>query len=87
VPSASGSSRGTQVFQVGNVLQVVPGANPSPAPPQHVVMKQPKVTTPPAPMPQLGIQAHGTPEISVGHSPIVSSPVAKVDSRYLALGL
>jgi hypothetical protein len=80
VPNGSGSSRGTQVFQVGNMLQVVPGASPLPVPPQHVVMKQAKVTAPPSTMPQPGIQAHGTAELSVGHSPIASSPIAKVDS-------
>lgn len=79
VPNANVGNRGTQVFQVGNMLQVVPGASPSPAPPQHVVKKQAKVTAPPSSVPQPGIQSQGTAELSVGHSPIASSPVAKVD--------
>lgn len=79
--SNASDSRATQVFQVGNMLQVVPGASPTPASPQHVVMKQAKGAVPPPPAtPQPAIQAHGTAEMSVGHSPIASSPIAKVDS-------
>jgi hypothetical protein len=79
VSNAAGSG-GTQVFQVGNMLQVVPGGSMSPAPPQPIVMKQTKVALPPPPPtpPPPGSQAHGTAEVSVGHSPIASSPIAKV---------
>jgi hypothetical protein len=70
VPNAGGSG-GTQVFQVGNMLQVIPGASPSPVPHQPVVVKQAKVTIPhPPPTPLSGIQTHGTAEMSTGHSPI-----------------
>jgi hypothetical protein len=71
VPNAGGSG-GTQVFQVGNMLQVIPGASPSPSPHQPVVVvKQAKVTIPhPPPSPQSGIQTLGTAEMSTGHSPI-----------------
>jgi len=79
VSNAVGSG-GTQVFQVGNMLQVVPGSSMSPVPLQPVVMKQTKVAVPAPPPtpPQPGSQAHGTAEMSVGHSPIASSPIAKV---------
>jgi hypothetical protein len=61
------------------MLQVIPGASPSPTPHQPVVMKQPKMAIPhPPPTPQSGIQTHGTAEISIGHSPI-----AKVDGCYI----
>lgn len=70
VPNAGGSA-GTQVFQVGNMLQVIPGASPSPAPHQPVVVNPAKVTIAhPPPTPQSGIQTHGTAEMSKGHSPI-----------------
>lgn len=84
VPNSAGSGS-TQVFQVGNVLQVVPGGSMSSAPPQSVVMKQAKVAVPPPPPtpPQPGSQTHGASEVSVGHSPIVSSPIAKVGSCYM----
>ena len=83
--SNSAGSGGTQVFQVGNMLQVVPGSSMSPASLQPVVMKQTKVAVPAPPPtpPQPGSQAHGTAEVSVGHSPITSSPIAKVGSHLL----
>jgi hypothetical protein len=78
-------SGGTQVFQVGNMLQVVPGGSMSPAPSQPVVMMQATVAVPPPPPtpPQPSGQTHGTAEVSVGHSPIASSPIAKVGSCYV----
>jgi hypothetical protein len=81
VPNASGSG-GTQVFQVGNMLQVIPGASPTP-PHQPVVMKQAKMAIPhPSPTSQSGIQTHGTAEMPIGHSPI-----AKVDCCYIVMPL
>jgi hypothetical protein len=83
VSNAAGSG-GTQVFQVGNMLQVVPGGSMSPASSQPVVMMQAKVAVPPPPPtpPLPGSQTQGTAEVSVGHSPIASSPIAKVGSHY-----
>lgn len=83
--SNSAGSGGTQVFQVGNMLQVVPGSSMSPASLQPVVMQQTKVAVPAPPPtpPQPGSQAHGTAEVSVGHSPITSSPIAKVGTCYM----